>query len=154
MTKLTEQINRLKKLMNLTEDVQQSDKQDFRNTLSVMLQAPNSPRSIYGEEQLAQTINNAFTYSTRGTVKKTYSVNVSIYKSKNGTRYLVEEDGDILCAAFVDNDNNITGIITDMGYTNVGIGTNLTNLIKKLNPSAQFGGVASKEGQKLISRTQ
>lgn len=135
-------------------EIEKSNKEDFRSALKSLLLPANQGLSLMlrGEEKFIRGIGSAFTYTSRGTHKKTYDVSVSVYKSEKGTRYVAEDDGLIIAAAFVDNNNKLTGIITADGMENVGIGTNLYKTILSVNPDVKPEGIASQQGQKLFDR--
>ena len=129
--------------------------EEFRKPLQHLLSKPNTGRAslMIGDEKTESTTEKAFTYTTRGTVKKTHDVNVEVLKSKNGKRYLAKDnDGLILAGAFVDNNDKITGVITDVGSENVGIGTNLIREIQSQNPNATPDELTSKQGERLAER--
>jgi stringent starvation protein B len=129
--------------------------EEFRKPLLHLLSEPNKGRAdlIIGKEELDSKIEDSFTYTTRGTVKKTYPVDIEIYSSENGKRYIAKDkDGDILASAFVDNNNKIVGVITDVGYENVGIGTNLIKKVQEDNPKAKPDELTSKQGERLAKR--
>ncbi len=135
-------------------EVELSKKEDFHNALKMLLLEPNTGLSsmLRGKEEQIGEIKDAFTYSYRGTIKKTVSVDVKILESGKGTRYIVDDEGLIVAAAFVDNDNNLTGIITENGFENVGIGTSLLKIIQIRTPDLKLSGVVSQEGQRLVKR--
>lgn len=133
-----------------------SNKEDFRPTLKHLLAEPNTPRAsnLLGEEREIKSTDNAISYKSRRSWDngKEFPLTVKEYKGANGTRYTAESGGFITAAAFVDKNNNLTGIITEEGHTTLGIGTELYKFIKKENPNVTPDGIASKEGQKLLKR--
>lgn len=132
-----------------------SQQDNFRDALKILLYEPNKGLSLMlrGKEEVVDIAKNAFIYSYRGNIKKTFSVDVITLKSKNGIRYIVDDDGLIIAAAFVDNNNTLTGIITENGFENVGIGQNLLKFIQNTIPSLKIDGVVSKAGKKLLKKS-
>ena len=135
-------------------DVEKSGTEGFDRPLSHLIQHPNKGIAsiVLGNEKETARRDNAFTYTTRGTSKKTYPVDVVALESENGTRYIAK-DGDLIVAgAFVDKNHNLTGVVTEGGMRKVGIGTNLVREIQKIDPAVKPSGVASQQGQRLLER--
>lgn len=129
-------------------------KENYRDALKSLLLKPNQGLGLLlrGNETFLYKIENAFTYTSRGTVKKTYPVDIVAYQSDKGIRYVAYDDDVIVAAAFVTNDNLLTGVITEWGFEKVGIGYNLLQQVIKLSPGVKPSGIISKEGEKIVSK--
>lgn len=138
----------------LRQILMEVEKDSFRNALRHLLTKPNSASitNTFGHEKKTEVHADAFSYATRGTIKKTVTISVEKWQSDKGTRYIAFDNDYIVCAAFINEDNVLTGIITDDGYQNVGIGTNLLKFIKRDDPAVTVDTLRSKEGAALVKR--
>lgn len=129
-----------------------STKNSFRVSLKHLLSKPNQNNGFgfFSDERLIDKFENKFKYTTNRGVD--HYETVYVYKSKNGVRYLVSDDNleTIDAAAFVNNENVLTGIITDFGMVNVGIGKNLLKIIKGKIPNLKIDDLQSVEGKRLF----
>ena len=128
-------------------------KDSYREQLTHLLDEPNSGFIFNKKEVKKSEERNAFTYTTRNSNPTTYNVDVEQWESDAGTRYIAFSDGDIVSAAMV-KDNVVVGLITDIGYENVGIGTNLLNYIKSRNSNIKFDTLRSNQGERLVRRVK
>ena len=132
----------------IPKKIEEENKASYRNALRHMLTPPNT--GMFTNETKIGEIKNAFKYATSRGAE--HNEDVYIFKSKNGIRYLASEDNleSMDAAAFINNDNILTGIIVDFGLTNVGIGGNLLKIIKNDIPELKIDDLQSDEGKRIF----